>query len=118
MPNYLFFYRGGFEGMEHASPDQIQQTMQQWVDWIQDGIREGWMRDEGDALDPGCVFVNEDQSLQDEPPTNSTHQVRGYSLVDADSLDRAVEIAKRSPLTRSGGSVEIRELAQLSGHVK
>jgi hypothetical protein len=38
----------------------------------------------------------------------------GYSLVNADDLEQACELAARCPLTKLGGGVEIGELTRLS----
>jgi hypothetical protein len=35
--------------------------------------------------------------------------VTGYSIIEADSLDAAVELVKGCPILQSGGSVEVGE---------
>lgn len=35
--------------------------------------------------------------------------VTGYTIIQADSMERAVELAKRCPILESGGSVEVGE---------
>ena len=110
MSKFIFVYRGGHEGMEHASPEQMQQVMQMWMDWIQGGIEAGWMLDGGDGLKPGGAVVNSDLSVTDGPFAESKELVGGYSMVEASDLAAAIELAKGSPMPKSGGTVEVREL--------
>ncbi|QDT25505.1 YciI family protein [Gimesia panareensis] len=113
MPKYMFVYRGGHEGMEHTSPEEMQQVMQRWMDWIHAGIEAGWMLDGGAALKPEGAIVNPDLSVFDGPFTESKELVGGYSMVEASDLAAAIELAKSSPMPQSGGTVEVRELPNL-----
>lgn len=113
MPKFMFVYRGGHEGMKDASPEQMQQVMQLWMDWIQNGVEAGWMLDGGDALQPGGATVNADLSITDGPFAESKELVGGYSMVQAPDLAAAIELAKTCPSPKSGGTVEVRELANV-----
>ena len=37
----------------------------------------------------------------------------GYTVIDADSMDAALSIAKACPFLETGGSLEVSELAQM-----
>ena len=113
MAKFMFVYRGGHEDMEDASPEEMQQVMQLWMDWIQSGIEAGWMLDGGDGLKPAGAVVHGDLSVTDGPFAESKELVGGYSMVEAPDLAAAVEIAKGSPMPKSGGTVEVRELANV-----
>lgn len=110
MAKFMFVYRGGKKDMENASPEQMQQVMQMWMDWIQEGTEAGWMLDGGDGLKPEGAIVNPDMSITDGPFAESKELVGGYSMVEAADLAAAIELAKDSPMTKSGGTVEVREL--------
>ena len=111
MPKFMFVYRGGHEEMDDASPEQMQQEIQVWMDWIETGVDAGWTLDGGDALKPGGAVVSPDLSVLDGPFPESKELVGGYSMVEAPDLAAAVELAKSSPMPKAGGSVEVRELA-------
>lgn len=111
MAKFMFVYRGGHEGMENATPDEMQKLMQMWMDWIQDGMDAGWMLDGGDGLKPTGSVVHPDHSVTDGPFAESKELVGGYSLVQAADLAAAVELAKTSPIAATNGLVEVRELA-------
>ncbi|QDT40720.1 YCII-related domain protein [Gimesia alba] len=112
MPKFMFVYRGGHEGMEHATPEEMQQVMQVWMDWIQGGVEAGWLLDGGDGLKPEGAIVNADLSVIDGPFTESKELVGGYSMVEAHDLAAAIELAKGSPMPQSGGTVEVRQIMQ------
>ncbi len=113
MPKFMFVYRGGHEGMEQASPEEMQQVMQMWWDWIEEGTKAGWMLDGGDGLKPEGAVVHADLSVTDGPFAESKELVGGYSMVEAADLATAVAYAKTSPMQKSGGLVEVRELANV-----
>lgn len=115
MAKFMFIYRGGGKNPDEMSPEQMQQVMQLWMDWIQGGVEAGWMVDGGDALKNEGSLVHPDQAVTDGPFTESKELVGGYSMIQADSLAKAAEIAKTSPIIQSGGTVEVRELANVGG---
>jgi hypothetical protein len=115
MANFLFVYRSGKEG-PHAqlTPDEMQQQMQKWGAWIQEGFQKGWMVNPGDALTQEGRVVNAKKVVTDGPFVESKEIVGGYSLVQAESLDAAAQLAKGCPGLLFGGTVEVRPLAGLA----
>jgi hypothetical protein len=51
--------------------------------------------------------------VTDGPYTEIKESVGGYTVVKADSLDEAVELAKGCPILTVGGNVEVREIENL-----
>jgi hypothetical protein len=51
--------------------------------------------------------------VTDGPYANTKEVFAGFYVVDADDLDAALEIARRVPALRLGGSIEIRPLMEL-----
>src|SRR5688500_18705888 len=103
MPKFLFVYRCRPEATEKMSPDEIQQYMQKWHSWIGEGFAKGWIADAGDALDKGGRVVNAKRVVTDGPFVEAKEVVGGYSVVTADSIDAAAEIAKGCPELLVGG---------------
>ena len=111
MAKFLFVYRGGGDAMAKMTPEQMQQNMQKWEKWIGEGVHKGWMLDPGDGLTKeGCV-VNAKKVVTDGPFVESKEIVGGFSIVQADSLEAAAQLAKGCPGLRTGGTVEVRRLA-------
>jgi hypothetical protein len=61
------------------------------------------------------VRVQEDDALVTDGPFADTKEVfAGYYLFEADDVDAAIEIARRVPAARLGGSVEVRPMEYMS----
>src|ERR1700730_399023 len=111
MAKFLFVYRGGNEAEQSMTPEQMQQVMQKWGAWIGEAMAKGWMISPGDALTPEGRVVNAKKVVTDGPFVESKEIVGGYSIVSADTIDAAAELAKGCPGLLTGGRVEVRPLA-------
>ena len=110
MAKFLFIYRGDNESMGKMSPDEAQQHMKKWETWIGEGMQKGWMVNPGDGLLPeGCVVSA--KVVTDGPFVEAKEIVGGYSIVQADTLQAAAQLAKGCPGLLVGGKVEVRLLA-------
>lgn len=114
MAKFMFVYRGGDDEMQKMTPDEMQKIMQKWTAWIGEGFKKGWMVDAGDALTMEVRMVNAKKVVTDGPFVESKEIVGGYSIVKADSIDAAAELAKGCPVLATGGLVEVRTLAGLA----
>ena len=54
--------------------------------------------------------VKPNNIITDGPYTEIKELIGGYSLIKADSLDEAADIAKGCPILKVGGNVEVREI--------
>lgn len=108
---YLFIYRNPAEPamQQEPSPAEMQQLYAQWTAW-KDKFKDEIV-DLGDGLKPGGKLVRAGATT-DGPLVESKEVLGGYSIVQAHSLARAVEISKSCPvLGMPGTSVEVREMA-------
>ena len=59
------------------------------------------------------VRVQDGRTLTTDGPFADTKEVfGGFYLVEAEDLDRALEIARRIPAARMGGAIEVRPLVE------
>lgn len=115
MAKFMFVYRNS-ENTPDLSPEEMQEAMKVWMTWIENGSKEGWLVDGGDALMPSGKLVSPDHSVFDGPFAESKELVSGYSMVEATDYDAAVEFAKSSPMIGvHKGYVEVRQLADVGG---
>jgi len=114
MTKFLFVYRRGSDIANKMTPEEMQQHMQKWHTWIGEGLQKGWMVAPGDALKQEGRVVNAKRIVMDGPFVESKEIVGGYSIIQADTIDAAAELAKGCPALLTGGSVEIRPLADFS----
>jgi hypothetical protein len=110
MAKFLFVYRSGKDSRDTMSPEEMQQILQKWNAWIGEGLRKGWMLDAGDALKKEGRVVNAKKVVTDGPFVEAKEIVGGFSIVQADTLDAAAELAKGCPVFLRGGTVEVRPL--------
>ena len=71
----------------------------------------------GDQLQPtdSATTVREanGETLTTDGPFSETKEVLGgYYMLEADNLDRALEVAARIPAARMGGAIEVRPLVE------
>jgi hypothetical protein len=116
MAKFLFVYRGG-SAANNLTPEEMQQQMQKWQTWISEGMQKGWLVDMGDALTPEGRVVRPKKVVTDGPFVESKEVVGGFSIVQADTIDAAAELAKGCPGLLYGGSVEVRTLAGLAANM-
>ncbi len=102
MAKYLLTYNGGTSG-ENATEEEGKAIMAAWTTWLaQLGAA---VADVGNPTGP-VKTIAPNGGVTEGPGANP---VMGYSLLSADSLDKAVEMAKGCPHLAAGGSVEVYE---------
>ncbi len=108
MSKFLFVYRRGIDTPSKMSPEEMQKHLQRWQNWLGEGLEKGWLVERGDALGQEGRVVNAKKVVLDGPFVESKEIVGGFSIVQADTIDAAAEIAKGCPALQKGGSVEVR----------
>jgi hypothetical protein len=100
MPNYVFVYSGG----KGVAADEAERNAQyaQWGQWFGD---LGSAVVDGGAATGTAKTVGSGGSVSD----GGSRGMTGYSIVAADSLDSAVELAKGCPVLEIGGAVDVYE---------
>lgn len=97
MANFLLVYHGG---TPPATPEAGAKVMAAWTGWF--GSLGAAVVDGGNPT--GAVrTIAADGSVSDAAPNHVT----GYSILAAQDLAAAVELAKGCPHLASGGSVEV-----------
>ena len=95
MANFLFVYRGGDDAYAKMTPDEMQQHMQKWSDWIGEAMAKGWMVDAGDAL-------TEEGRVVDAQEGRDRRAVRGVQGDRRRLLDRQGRHDRRRRRARQG----------------
>jgi hypothetical protein len=98
MANYVFVYSGG----KGVAADEAERNAQyaQWAQWFGD---LGSAVVDGGAAAGTAKTVGPGGSVSD----GGSLGLSGYSIVAADSLDSAVELAKGCPVLGIGGAVDV-----------
>jgi hypothetical protein len=112
MPKYLFLQRSvPTKSPQAPSPAQMQEmfaAFNVWKEKFKDNIV-----DMGGKLKPAGKVVTT-TGATDGPFIEAKEIVGGYMLVSAETLERALEVARESPgVMMPGSSVEVREIQEM-----
>jgi hypothetical protein len=104
MTNYVFMYSGG----HGVAVDEAERAAQyaKWGQWFEE---LGAAVVDGGAATGTSKTVGPGGSVSDR----GSRGVTGYSIVSADSLDSAVELAKGCPVLEIGGMVDVYEAIKM-----
>ena len=102
MANFLLLYTGGSAG---TTPAEREKVLQQWG---------GWFGKLGDrVVDAGNPFATHTKSVASgavHDGSVSNPAATGYSILKADSLNAAADLAKECPVLDSGGKITVYEI--------
>lgn len=86
------------------SPEEMKSTMDKWMSWF--GSFKDKMVDGGNPFGPDAKSVTEkgiEQVSKDKYPAT------GYTIINANNISEATEIAKSCPVIETGGAVRVYE---------
>ena len=107
MAKFLLLYRDCSGPVAKMPPDERDRMLQKWRAWLGEGMQQGWLVDAGDKLKNERRMVNAQRVVTDGPFAESKEVIGGFSIVQAETLDAAAELAKGCPVLQAGGTVEI-----------
>lgn len=104
MPQYMITYLGG---NQPSTPEEGKQHFEKY---------KAWLVSLGDsAISPANPLKNSNTVNPDGSVTaGSTTTMSGYTVVEAESIEDALIMAKACPFLDIGGSLEVSELIQMS----
>src|ERR1700742_3027475 len=108
MKEFLMIYRN--EAMPEAkySPDEMQAILKQWENWMGSIAAQNKLVSQGNRLGSEGATVKPGNVVTDGPYAEIKEFIGGYTMIKADTLQEAVEIAKGCPILHVGGNVEVR----------
>jgi len=101
MANFVLLYSGG--GMPESKAEQ-EKVMQAWGAWF--GQIGNALVDGGNPFTPMAKTIASDGKVTDGPVGT---MATGYSVIKADSLAAAVELAKSCPVFLGGAKITVYE---------
>ena len=112
MNEYIFLFRSPHSEMAKLSPDEMQSYMGKWSVWTKRLSENGTLKF-GDRLSRENARIVSDfgKVITDGPFIETKEIVGGYIIIEAESMDAAVEISKECPIYNVKGIVEIRTSA-------
>ena len=104
MPGFIISYLGGDQP---SSPEEGKEHMARYMEWL---------ASLGDAaISPANPFKDTRTVLPDgSVREGSTTAMSGFTLVEAESIDEALAMAKSCPFLEVNGSLEVSQVMQMS----
>jgi hypothetical protein len=109
MTEFMMIFRSENQNSEKPSPEQMQQSIKHWQDWI-GGIAAQGKFVSTNALGTQGQTVSANGMVTDGPYVEVKERVGGYIIVKADDLADAVSLSKGCPVLSLGGKVEVRDV--------
>ena len=103
MANFVFAYHGG---KPPESPEEGAKVMAAW---------NAWFEALGPAIVDGGAPVGASKTVASGGVSDGggSNPLSGYSIVRADNIDAAVEMARGCPILEDGGNVEVAEAMEM-----
>jgi len=103
MPQYIITYLGGDKPSSAEEGKQHMSNYRSWLSSLGDS-----------AVSPANPLKNTSTVNSDGTvTTGGTTTMSGYTIIEADSMDAALLIAKACPFLDVGGSLEVSELIEM-----
>ncbi|MEW6005943.1 MAG: YciI family protein [Stygiobacter sp.] len=109
MKEFVLIFRNSDNPHFKPSPEQMQQVMTNWMNWMGSIAAQGKLADKGNRLSmTEAKTVKTNNVVTDGPYTEIKEFINGYTIVKTKTIDEAVELAKQCPILKIGGNVEVR----------
>ena len=99
MANYVLVYKGGSMAQTDEERARVMKAWEGWFGQLGQALVDG-----GNPFGPSAA-VGPGGSVQNGAPSG----LSGYSILKADSLSKASDMAKGCPIVADGGTVEVYE---------
>jgi len=111
MAEFVYLYRGG---NRPSAPELQQQVLQKWQAWFKSLAEGGHVVERGQPLERSGKLVQAGtRSIIDGPFAEAKDVVGGFTLIKADDVGQAAELAKGCPILDQGGQVEVRPVMHI-----
>lgn len=108
----MLFLREDLQAVKQMSPEAMQADIEEYTRWVEELSKTGHFI-AGEPLEPEGSYIKASEQVQtDGPFIEAKEAISGYFLIQAESSQQAVEIAKTCPILKNGGAVEVRPLMQ------
>ena len=109
MATFVYLFRSNPNLYRSMSPEEMQQTMNKWMNWRETLEKSGHLKQRGQRLDfTGKVIRGKAKTITDGPSVEVKDAIQGLILVESETMDEALELARGCPVLEADGTVEVR----------
>ena len=109
----LVFRRDNSSADQQPSPEQMQEMMKHWQDWMGSLAAQNKLSNAGNRLASEGRVVNPNKLVTNGPYVELKEAIGGYIIVRAENIDEAAELSKGCPILHIGGNVEVRTIVPM-----
>ena len=106
---YMLLFKGTLWDRE-LSPEELQQVMTRWMNWLDRLTQEGKVRSAHPLANQCKIITWKKGAPTDGPFAESKEAIGGYFLLQVSGEEEALEIAKECPALKYGVAVEVRPI--------
>jgi hypothetical protein len=99
----MLIFRGGTVARDDVSPSVLQAHLEKWYAWADELARQGRGNVGTPLADGGSAVRGRERLVTDGPYAESKDLVTGAMIIDAASMDDAVEVARGCPTYECAG---------------
>lgn len=111
MKEFVLIFRNSVNKDFKPSPEQMQQIMTDWMNWMGSIAAQEKLADKGNRLSISeGKTVKPGNVVTDGPYTEVKEFINGYIIVKTPTIDDAVALAQDCPILKIGGNVEVRKV--------
>ncbi|OCX54778.1 transcription initiation protein [Mucilaginibacter sp. PPCGB 2223] len=108
MKDFVLLFRNAGEPMNTLSPQQMQTLMTDWQNWMGSMAAQDKLSNSGYRLSTEGNTLKANNVVTDGPYAEIKEILTGVTIIKADTLEEANQLAKGCPILKVGGSVEVR----------
>jgi hypothetical protein len=110
MKRFMLLIREDLKRLENLSNEELHDDIQVMTGWVEELTKTGNFI-AGDPLETGFRLATATKVLSDGPFIEAKEAVSGYTLIKAENLDQAADLAMSCPLVQSGVvKIEVRPI--------
>ncbi|KXF81824.1 YciI family protein [Enterovibrio coralii] len=115
MKDFMFIYQGGDpDWATKSTPDEMAAIMGQWQAWMEKLAASDQLVTGGSPLHFSGKRMDPNKVVTDIAAAELKELVSGYSIIRAETMEEALQIANECPIFLSPGvSLEVREVVQM-----
>ncbi|RXK85322.1 YciI family protein [Filimonas effusa] len=111
MKEFVLIFRNSVDPASKLSPEQMQQLLNDWMNWMGGIAAQDKLADKGNRLSmTESKTIAPGDIVTDGPYTEVKEFINGFIVVKAVTIDEAVTLAKGCPILNIGGKVEVRKV--------
>jgi hypothetical protein len=110
----LIFRQDPVTRSTQPSPEQLQQMLKVWQNWMGNIAAQNKLVSSGNRLAMEGKIIKPGGIITDGPFVELKEAIGGYIVVRAETVEEAAQISKDCPILAIGGSVEVRAIIPMN----